>query len=84
MDANIIGIFIWEMESRIIEANDAFLQMIGYDRADLASGLVHRRNLTPPEWSNCDERTISGLKTLGSVPPVEKEYIGKTAAVFPS
>ena len=77
VDANIVGIFIWEMEGRVIEANDAFLRMIGYDRADLASGLVHRRNLTPPEWSERDERTITELKTLGIVLPFEKEYYRK-------
>ena len=35
VDANIIGIFIWDLEGRIIEANDAFLRMVGYDREDL-------------------------------------------------
>jgi PAS domain S-box-containing protein len=83
VDANIIGIFIWEMDGRVIEANDAFLGMIGYDRADLASGLVHRRNLTPLEWSNRDERTIMELKTLGSVPPFEKEYYRKDGSRVP-
>jgi PAS domain S-box-containing protein len=83
VDANIIGIFIWEMEGRIIEANDAFLRMIGYDRADLAAGLVHRRNLTPPEWSDRDERTIAELKTLGTAPPFEKEYYRKDGSRVP-
>ena len=32
VDANIIGIFIWDLDGRIIEANDAFLRMVGYDR----------------------------------------------------
>ena len=36
--ANIIGIVIWDIEGRILEANDAFLRMVGYDREDLASG----------------------------------------------
>ncbi|OWK26509.1 hypothetical protein AJ87_05295 [Rhizobium yanglingense] len=36
--ANIIGIVIWDIEGRILEANDAFLRMVGYDRDDLASG----------------------------------------------
>ena len=40
VDANIIGIFIWNIEGRIVEANDAFLRMVGYDREDLASGRV--------------------------------------------
>ena len=83
VDANIIGVFIWEMDGRVIEANDAFLRMIGYDRADLPSGLVHRRNLTPPEWSNRDERTITELKTLGSVLPFEKEYFRKDGSRVP-
>src|SRR5215469_3661744 len=38
VDANIIGIFIWHIEGRIIEANDAFLRMVDYDREDLVSG----------------------------------------------
>jgi GAF domain-containing protein len=38
VDANIIGILIWEIEGRIVEANDAFLRMVNYDRGDLAAG----------------------------------------------
>jgi PAS domain-containing protein len=40
VDANIIGIVFWDLEGRIIEANDAFLRMAGYDRDDLVSGRV--------------------------------------------
>lgn len=43
VDSNIIGIFIWNIDGQIIEANDAFLQMVGYDREDLASGRVNRQ-----------------------------------------
>ena len=50
LDANIIGIIIWDFEGRILEANDAFLRMVGYDREDLASGRLRWTSLTPPEW----------------------------------
>ena len=83
VDANIVGIFIWEIDGRIVEANDAFLGMIGYDRADLALGLVHRKSLTPPEWSDRDERTLRELKTRGTVPPFEKEYYRKDGSRVP-
>jgi PAS domain S-box-containing protein len=83
VDANVVGIFIWELEGRIIEANDAFLRMVGYDRGDLISGLVHRRNLTPPEWRDCDERTMTELKMLGTVVPFEKEYYRKDGSRVP-
>src|SRR5262249_4862506 len=38
-DANIIGVIIAELDGPLIEANDAFLEMLGYSRNDLAAGL---------------------------------------------
>jgi GAF domain-containing protein len=38
VDANIVGIFICKLEGQIIEANDAFLRIVGYDREDLVVG----------------------------------------------
>ena len=55
VDANIIGIVIWDLEGRIIDANDAFLRMVGYEREDLQAGL-RWFDMTPPEWR---ERTRS-------------------------
>ena len=83
VDANIIGIFISDIEGRIIEANDAFLHMVGYDREDLASGRVNRTNLTPPEWRDRDVRTVEELKATGTVQPFEKEYFHKDGSRIP-
>ena len=38
VDSNIIGICINNLDGRIIEANDAFLSILGYSRDDLVSG----------------------------------------------
>ena len=62
VDANIIGIFIWELEGRILEANDAFLRMVGYDREDLVSGRVRWTDLTPPEWRDRDARAVEEVE----------------------
>lgn len=56
VDANIIGIIIWELEGSILEANDAFLSIVGYDREDLVSGRLRWTDLTPPEWLDRHER----------------------------
>src|ERR1700758_5568543 len=32
VDANIIGIIIWDFDGRVVEANDEFLRMVSYDR----------------------------------------------------
>jgi PAS domain S-box-containing protein len=83
VDANIIGIIIWELEGRILEANDAFLRMVGYDREDLTSGRLHRTKLTPPEWRDRDARTVAELKQIGTAQPFEKEYLRKDGSHVP-
>jgi PAS domain S-box-containing protein len=81
--ANIIGIIIWDLEGRILEANDAFLRMLGYDREDLASGRLQWTSLTPPEWSDRDARTVAELEVIGTVQPFEKEYSRKDGSRVP-
>ncbi|WP_017997359.1 ATP-binding sensor histidine kinase [Rhizobium leguminosarum] len=81
--ANIIGIVIWDIEGRILEANDAFLRMVGYDREDLASGRLCWTDLTPAEWRDRDARNVAELKTIGSVQPFEKEYFRKDGSRLP-
>src|SRR4051794_17469867 len=83
VDANIIGIIIWDLEGRILEANDAFLRMGGYDREDLVSGRLNRTDLTPPEWRERDARTDAELKRIGAVQPFEKEYLRKNGGRVP-
>jgi PAS domain S-box-containing protein len=83
VDANIIGIIIWDLEGRILEANDAFLSMGGYDRDDLISGRLNRMDLTPPEWRERDARTDAELKMIGAVQPFEKEYFRKDGGRVP-
>jgi PAS domain S-box-containing protein len=84
VDANIIGIFIWGVTDQIIEANDAFLHMVGYDREDLASGRLRWTDLTPPEWLDRDMRQLlPELKMTGSLQPFEKEYFRKDGSRVP-
>ncbi len=83
VDSDIVGIIIWDLEGRIFEANDAFLHMLGYDRADLASGRVNRTDLTPAEWRDRDARTVDELKRKGTVQPFEKEYFRKDGSRVP-
>jgi PAS domain S-box-containing protein len=83
VDANIIGIFIWELDGGIIEANDAFLDIVGYDREDLTSGRLCLTELTP-EWLDGDEgKWMHELKNSGSLQPFEKEYLRKDGSRAP-
>jgi PAS domain S-box-containing protein len=77
VDANIIGIVIWNTEGEIIEANEAFLAMVGYGREDLVSGRVRWTDLTPPEGRQRDIRALAELMATGTAQPFEKEYFRK-------
>jgi PAS domain S-box-containing protein len=83
VDANIIGIFIWDYDGRILEANDAFLRMVGYDREDLVSGRVWWTDLTPPDWRQRNDLRIETHKSSGRFPPFEKEYTRKDGTRVP-
>jgi PAS domain S-box-containing protein len=83
VDANIVGIIIWELDGRILEANEAFLHMLGYDREDLTAGRLHRTTLTPPEWRDRDARTVAELGRIGTAQPFEKEYVRKDGSRVP-
>ena len=83
VDSNIVGIIIWEVEDRILEANDEFLRIVGYDREDLISGLLHRTAMTPPEWRDRDARTVAELRRIGTAQPFEKEYLRKDGSRVP-
>lgn len=84
VDANIIGIVIWDFEGRILDANDAYLKMVGYEREDLLSGRLRWKDLTPPEWLDHEERhLLPQLKATGSLAPFEKEYFRKDGSRVP-
>jgi PAS domain S-box-containing protein len=83
VDSNIIGIFTWSTDGLILEANDAFLEMVEQDRDDLVSGRLRWRTLTPAEWHDTDDQHLAEMKATGIVQPYEKEYIRKSGGCVP-
>jgi PAS domain S-box-containing protein len=83
VEANVVGIVMWNLEGAITGANDAFLRMVQYDREDLASGRVRWTDLTPAEWRDHDERGVAELKATGRFQPFEKEYFRKEGGRVP-
>jgi PAS domain S-box-containing protein len=83
VDANVVGMVMWNLQGAITGANEAFLRMVQYDIEDIASGRVRWTELTPPEWRDRDERAITELKTTGIFQPFEKEYFRKDGSRVP-
>src|SRR5258708_36390581 len=72
-----MGVLIWDSQGQIIEANEAFLDIVGYAREDLVSGRLRWTELTPAEWRDAAEQAIAELKAAGTAQPREKEYFRK-------
>ena len=55
VDSDVIGIVIWDLDGTLVDANDAFLDMVGYERTELIAGL-RWFDMTPPEWQEVHGR----------------------------
>ena len=83
VDSNMIGIMIADARGHIIEANEAFLDLLGYGREDLVSGRIRWTKLTPAEWAAADQDAIAQLSATGTCKPYEKEYFRKDGSRVP-
>ena len=84
IESSLIGVVRYRHDGAVVDCNDAFLSMLGLDRADLARGLSWRA-LTPDEWVAADEASLDQLSLHGAVAPFEKEFYhrdGSRVAVF--
>ena len=68
---------------RIPEANDAFLELVGYSRDDLLAGRLNWPDLTPPEYDPLDELAHEEGLRFGACTPFEKELIRKDGTRVP-
>jgi PAS domain S-box-containing protein len=82
-ESNIIGIIVADLNGPILEANDIFLQMVGYTQEELRSGRMRWREMTPPESLEVSERAVEELIRTGACTPFEKEYIRKDGSRIP-
>lgn len=83
VDANIIGVCIWKLDGQIIDANDEFLRMIGYNKSDMSSGSINWIHLTPVDWALVGSRSVTRIRSIGSVPSYEMEICRKDGLRLP-
>jgi PAS domain S-box-containing protein len=81
-ESSLIGITQVE-GGRIVDANDAFLRIVGRDREDFAAEGLNWQEMTPPEYAYLDERALKEMETSGEAIPYEKEYYRKDGTRVP-
>ncbi len=74
-EAGFVGIAISDGDGNFIDANDAFLGIVGRTREDLRSGQIRWKEITAPEWLVTDAEAKQRVWTQGSIPMREKAYL---------
>ncbi len=82
-ESNIIGVILVDLSGGILEANDAFLQMVGYTQQELRTGKLQWQKMTPPEYISTDQQAVEQLRVSGVLNSYEKEYIRKDGSRVP-
>jgi len=83
VDSNIIGLIFWDLSGNITDANNAFLEMVGYSRQDLLAGGVNWESMTLPEYRALDERKLKEVRETRTCTPYEKEFVRKDGSRVP-
>ncbi len=81
-ESTVAGIVSGEFD-HVPEANDAFLEMVGYSREDLLAGRLNWPDLTPPEYAPLDDLAHEEGLRFGACTPFEKELIRKDGSRVP-
>ncbi|EDX83418.1 PAS fold family [Synechococcus sp. PCC 7335] len=83
VEANLIGVSVGCLDGRILEANQRFLDILGYTREDLKAGAINWIDMTPLKYAEIDRQAVCDQRSLGQCSPFEKEYFRKDGSLVP-
>ncbi|MEX1240285.1 MAG: PAS domain S-box protein [Cyclobacteriaceae bacterium] len=83
IDSKMTGFFFWDADGKITDANDLFLDMVGFTRSDLEEQGMNLHAITPPEYVEAQMQALEQIRATGVCEPFEKEYIRKDGTRFP-
>jgi PAS domain S-box-containing protein len=82
VEANIVGVVVTDSE-RVLEANDAFLRLLGYTQVDVQAGQLRYDTLNTPDTLVLAERSAQEAVATGASAPFEREYVRKDGSRVP-
>jgi PAS domain S-box-containing protein len=81
--SDLIGLILCNLQGVIADANQAFLEIVGYSREQIRTGKILWQDLTPPQYAALDEKATLQLRTVGFCAPFEKELLRQDGARVP-
>jgi transcriptional regulator with GAF, ATPase, and Fis domain len=71
--ANFLAQALWDTDGRVLDANDAYLDLVGSRRDELSRGLLFWNDMGPAEYSELDRCAVEEINATGRCTPFEKE-----------
>ncbi len=81
--SGMLGILEWDSSGRILDANPAALEMLGYDLVQLTAPDFHWGDLTPSGYQELDEQAIKEIFERGYCLPYAKELFHRNGRRIP-
>jgi len=82
--SNLVGITVSTDKGELIDANDSYLNLVGYTREDCKNGLLRRETIIADKHSPLEEAEARlQLRTAGFVIPFEKNFRRKDGSIVP-
>ncbi len=82
-ECNMIPMAVWTAEGKIVEANDAFLSLIGRGHEELESGLIQWAELSPTQEATTDGQFWREFTELGVGTPFERVILDREGRPIP-
>jgi len=83
LNSNIIGVAIFKFSGEILQANEAFYNLIGYSATEIKTKHVEWVNLIAPEFMGRHRKAMKELRARGESLPHEKEFVRQDGTRLP-
>lgn len=81
--SELLGILDWHEDGVITDANQAFLQMVGYSEQELQTGQLNWKTMTPADFHSTNIRALDEIKQHGYCQPFHKVFTHKNGNRVP-
>lgn len=77
VESNLMGVVYSGFDGQIFECNNAFLNLLGYSRAEIETRRLNFFDFTPPEFFGITRQALLEVEATGASRPFEKQYFHK-------
>jgi PAS domain S-box-containing protein len=76
-ESGVVGLCVGNVHGDLLDANDAYLSLIGFSRSEFDAGMVKWSERTPAEWATAHHAALDALKRTGAATSWEAELLHK-------